>query len=251
MRTAVFAALLLTSATGAAAQDLFSRLDRDGDGYLSNAETQAELARGSGWIAIDRDNDERFSRDEFQAVTAARGEEALARSAETELTQARGSGYSARRLIGMQARDFSGRPAGVVSDILVNPDGAVTGLVVDGERVPWIRVGIGPRATYVAVPHQSASAGATFGTGEALPRRGEWLASQFLDDVVQLERGRRYVNVDDLIITPWGEVSAIVVDAGPSGAPPGRYSYPWRRDVHSRIRDPRPFDYAARGITPP
>jgi hypothetical protein len=44
---------------------LFARLDRNRDGYLSAAELED---RQGDWIALDRDGDGRISRSEFQAL---------------------------------------------------------------------------------------------------------------------------------------------------------------------------------------
>jgi sporulation protein YlmC with PRC-barrel domain len=150
-------------------------------------------------------------------------------------------------------RELDGARIGTLRDIVVNSAGAVTGLVVaeggllDGRefRVPWVLAQLKP--AYVAVPAQGASAGATRATGSRVyPRHGEWRLTDFLDDVVQIERGVRYAAVEDLIITPWGEVRAIVVDAGA----PGLQSYPWTRRG-SEVGALRPFDYGRLGIASP
>ncbi len=99
--------------------------------------------------------------------------------------------------------------------------------------------------------------------GRGLDLAGEWRTTELLDDAVEIERGVRYGNVDDLIIDRGGDVRAIVVDAD-SAAPPGRYAFPWRRDrferdrgVHqlpydrAQINRLRPFDYGALGIASP
>ena len=73
--------------------------------------------------------------------------------------------------------------------------------------------------------------------------------TEFLDDVVQIERGVRYAKVQDLILSPWGEVRSVVVDTGPNGVP-GRHAYPWNGE-RTEIGALRPFDYRAHGIAPP
>ena len=52
------------------AQSLFERLDRDKDGYLTEAELTSDEARNRNWIAVDRDGDGRISRAEFGLVAA-------------------------------------------------------------------------------------------------------------------------------------------------------------------------------------
>ena len=44
---------------------LFRRLDRNGDGYLSEQELWSELGERSGWAAMDSDRDGRISPAEF------------------------------------------------------------------------------------------------------------------------------------------------------------------------------------------
>jgi Ca2+-binding EF-hand superfamily protein len=47
---------------------LFSKLDRNRDGYLSREELTAPAALEGNWIAVDRDGDGRISRAEFGIV---------------------------------------------------------------------------------------------------------------------------------------------------------------------------------------
>jgi Ca2+-binding EF-hand superfamily protein len=51
-------------------QQLFDRLDRDKDGYLSAQELASDAAKGANWIAVDRDRDGRISRAEFGTTIA-------------------------------------------------------------------------------------------------------------------------------------------------------------------------------------
>lgn len=44
---------------------LFDRLDSNHDGFLSQLELEADPAARGNWIAMDRNNDGRISRDEF------------------------------------------------------------------------------------------------------------------------------------------------------------------------------------------
>lgn len=78
LRNIAAIAALLSIGLPAAAQapetdagELFQRLDRDGDGYLSAEELQSPLARQGNWIAVDRDRDGRIARSEFGGVPVA------------------------------------------------------------------------------------------------------------------------------------------------------------------------------------
>lgn len=242
------------------AEDLFSRLDGNGDGYLGRDELQGAGTRQGGWIAIDRDGDERFSRAEFEVVgqAAVPDPKVTVDVVDGERAQLR-NGISARRLVGAEVVEPDGAPAGTVRDILVNAAGAVTGLVVDrglyqnAFRLPWHEARVVPEAGQVVVPAASASAGLSGAAQPPLPLAGEWRATQFFDDVVQLERGKRYADVKDLIVAPWGEVRAIVVEDEPGGF----YSYPWQSArfeppyERTHIRNLRPFDYGALNIAAP
>ena len=53
--------------------DLFHRLDRNGDGYLSRDELRSAQADQTNWIALDRNRDGRITEDEFSAVRPRRG----------------------------------------------------------------------------------------------------------------------------------------------------------------------------------
>lgn len=204
--------------------------------------------------------DERISRDEAEVVEQAFEPPARDPIDIVSWTQAelRG-GYSARRLIGTPVRDSDGGAIGKVRDLLVNALGTVTALVVGTSelagarefRVPWHQARIAAAAKQVSVPVAAASAGATQGIKRIFPRVGEWRMSEFLDDAVQLRPGVRYGDVDDLIITAWGEVRAIVVDPDHANGS-GRYAYPWGLPYdRTHIRNLRPFDYDALNIAAP
>jgi len=47
---------------------LFDRLDANRDGFLSAAELGRDSAERASWIAADRNNDGRISRDEFRGI---------------------------------------------------------------------------------------------------------------------------------------------------------------------------------------
>lgn len=250
-RLGACSALLALSALPALAQHaaLFSRLDTDGNGYLTEHElSRAEAPPGMGWIAIDRDRDQRITPAEFFPVRREQrvpGREASVAAAPAARLQ---GALSARRLIGMPARDFYGEPAGLVRDILIDRRGGVTGLVVGDRRVSWVHAGIGPRSTFVEVPtaiDQSASAGASLPLpyADPLARPDEWLASEFLGGAARLAPGLGYGSVTDLIVSPWGQVQAVIVDVGPSAAR-RRYAYPWGE---YRTGELRPFDYGELG----
>jgi EF hand len=52
----------------ALSEALFSRLDKNRDGYLTGAELTTGEALTSNWLAVDRDADGRISRAEFSVV---------------------------------------------------------------------------------------------------------------------------------------------------------------------------------------
>lgn len=56
------------ASAAAPAASLFSRLDRNKDGYLSREELGSDEAKNRNWIAVDRDRDGRISRSEFNLV---------------------------------------------------------------------------------------------------------------------------------------------------------------------------------------
>ena len=50
-------------------QVVFREMDQDNDGYLSEAELwRADPRPGTGWMAMDRDNDRRIAPSEFAAI---------------------------------------------------------------------------------------------------------------------------------------------------------------------------------------
>ena len=51
-------------------EQLFDRLDRNRDGYLSPDELTSDVAKAANWIAVDRDRDGRISRAEFGTMVA-------------------------------------------------------------------------------------------------------------------------------------------------------------------------------------
>lgn len=245
-----------------AALALFAQLDINGDGFLDQAELRSEQAARASWVAVDRDRDGRIARDEFEPVRqiaepATRDPIDVLSASDAELR----GGYSARRLVGAEVLESDGTPVGTVRDLLVNAGGAVTGLVVQASgpgverafRLPWSQASVSADANRIVVAEGGASAGASKSL-PPLPLAGEWRATQFFDDVVQLEPGRRYADVEDLILTRWGEVKAIVVEEGARGL----QAYAWRagqgpEPPHERthIRNLRPFDYGKLDIAPP
>jgi hypothetical protein len=234
------ACLLLACAVSATCRaDAFSHVDRDANGELSRSELErASPPPGGGWIAGDRNGDGRYGRGEFEALEPGAGT-----SGSGWTPRSLKGGISARRLIGAPARDLYGASAGSIRDLVIDRDGRAS-LLVGGRPLPWRDALIRGRTDYVEVAPESAGAGGTAPT----PPSGEWRASRFLGGRAQIRPGQLYAEVRDLILSPQGEVLAVVVDRGPRGEK-GQYAYPWRgRDRLSALQ---PFDYASLGIDAP
>ena len=115
---ALLAALAAVLPAGSLRQqtgNLFERLDKNDGGYLSTTELLAEVAPGSGWIAVARNQDGRISRGEFEAVTQAlRAPVRHPVEPDEDPRGAVSAGYSAQRLIGNEVRDREGQRIGRV-----------------------------------------------------------------------------------------------------------------------------------------
>jgi hypothetical protein len=63
----------------AASHSLFDRLDTNRDGYLTEGELASPEALSASWIAMDRNQDGKISRDEFTALNGGDGVAAVTR----------------------------------------------------------------------------------------------------------------------------------------------------------------------------
>jgi sporulation protein YlmC with PRC-barrel domain len=129
IQAAVIGALL---ALPAAAQEnvLFSHLDRDDDGYVSEREMRSSRAGGHSWIAVDRNRDGRIGRSEFRSMDYA---EALSKQPGASAGASRpvaGSAWRISELLGSPVALRDGTRYGRIDDIVVDSDGTIR-VVVD------------------------------------------------------------------------------------------------------------------------
>jgi sporulation protein YlmC with PRC-barrel domain len=174
----------------------------------------------------------------------------------------------------LKAKGTGGENIGAVKDVVVDPAGKTSALIIShggvlgiGDkalRVPVDQVKPDPKADAVAVPIAKNNVD-SFRLRQDRPTPGaqaEMKVSALLDDQIYLGE-TRYGEVEDFIIGPDGRVKAVIVDAEESSKR-GRVALPWQADTHDLARNRfsfnydrnaveklRPFDYAALGIAAP
>lgn len=147
-------------------------------------------------------------------------------------------GWRSRQLIGQKVLTAGdGRELGAVRDIVVDADGRISALIVEGgasgipeavHRIPWsqvdltpdrdgiaVRLGSGPRPEYTLFPGPEGV--------PTLPR--EFRVSELVGDYARLQTGRGYGHVTDAVFTRDGRVMAVLIarDATAGG---GTYAFP-------------------------
>lgn len=165
-------------------------------------------------------------------------------------------GYSARWLIGAEASGRGGESLGKVTDLLIAPDGRVSGVLVGTLPIAaaWRQVTIA-----AGEPHVTVFAGPPGRPADLVPER-EMRATALLGDAFALKSGERYGTVRDLVVSRTGEVAAVVVEEA-AGDRNGLRALAWRGarldpsvDTHilpydrSQLSRLRPFEHGELGI---
>lgn len=184
------------------------------------------------------------------------------------------SGYSVERLLDTDVIGVGGESVGSVEDILVR-NGRVTAVVIESGgfldmgdthfRIPWEQVRIGANLQYVQVPltEQTLDRYSDLRPEKVATGPREWRVTELVGDYAELANGTTYGIVNDLVITPSGEVKGAIVTRS-RGFGGGYYAFPWEAGTFDPVLDTlqlpygseqvanlRPFDYGSFGITAP
>lgn len=101
-----------------AAQDFFAKLDTDGNGVLTQAELRTQAALRGSWIAIDRDQNGRVTRNEFTSFSPAQ----MRRAERAPTESASGGGTAPAPRAAAQAPAASNAPPANVTVVIVDAD---------------------------------------------------------------------------------------------------------------------------------
>jgi hypothetical protein len=149
------------------------------------------------------------------------------------------TGWRSRQLLGQPASAKDGRRIGAVTDIIVDKDGRIAALLIEGGgtlgipeavyRIPWGQVDLTPGSDGVQIDLSSGQRpqyGLFPGTEgvPTLPR--EFRVTEIVGDYARLQTGHGYGLVTDAVFAPDGRVIAVLVsrDASAGG---GTVAFPF------------------------
>ena len=163
------------------------------------------------------------------------------------------TGWSVRKMIGKRVKGPKSEDVGEVDNIVFEPNGKVREVIVStggflgfGEKnlaVKWADVMVDPAYQFIMTPITAESVkkyglfdGFPKSSGPLAPR--DWRSSELIGDYVNLKGNEHYAYVRDLIVSPAGELQAVIVSPdvgyGHGGAlnAGGYYAYPFYGHHH-------------------
>ncbi|MDX1654443.1 MAG: PRC-barrel domain-containing protein [Candidatus Competibacteraceae bacterium] len=148
-------------------------------------------------------------------------------------------GWRAENLLDTEVVGLAGEELGEVEDLLINPDGSLDGIIIEGGgfwdigdthfRVSWDQVEVDPAMEYVTVPitEETVEEFGAFVDWDDRETVRRYRASELIGDYVSLEDTAAYGIVDDLIFDQDGQLQAVVVTPDISYGVTGPYAYPY------------------------
>lgn len=142
-------------------------------------------------------------------------------------------GWRSRQLLGQPVAARDGREVGFVRDLVIDADGRIAALILEGSgtaqipeavyRIPWRNVDLTPgRRGVVAdlASRERPEYGLFPGTEGVATLPREFRASEVLGDYARLQTGHGYGAVTDLVFSPDGRMTAVLVnrDAASGGS---------------------------------
>jgi sporulation protein YlmC with PRC-barrel domain len=155
------------------------------------------------------------------------------------------SGVSVRSLMDADVNNVRGEDVAVIESVVMNADGRVLGVVVEGGGfldigdtelfVPWSDVTLGAEPGEVQIPVISDEADElvrySLFNDEQLPApvngQRAWRATELIGDYVRLKDGRGYGYVRDIIVGRDGAPQAVIVVPDVRYGRGGYYAYPY------------------------
>lgn len=101
----------------------FSKLDKDGDGFIGRMEAAADADAKSRFEKLDENNDQKLSRQEYQATAGASAGASDKQSGKSAQSQQQQGQMRTSELIGKKVTDSQGKELGEISEVVLDLQG--------------------------------------------------------------------------------------------------------------------------------